>query len=244
MRLRFVAIFLVVCLTIAFVGWRVVVTSHLSPPQVALVRDTSGSDAVGCKAVRALSVRAAKLPDIGQGSKLTLFTTGDGRTAYEARLVHAFDLPFSKRVMEDQRLVLRRQQELGDLVEAACAGLRKTGVSPILSAVKGAVVHLKASGCGQNLRCAVFVETDGEETVNEQLRSALRGSTAALQRMRGTINNEGVTVAFCGFAQSRVVARESTAASTRTPVERLQLVWKSIFTDQMSVSMAPYCTEE
>src|SRR5437867_3493897 len=124
MRLRFVALSLIICLTIAFLGWRAAVIRHLrSPSHAALVRDTSGSDAVGCKAVRSLSVRAAKLPDIGQGSKLTLFATGDPQTAYEARLVHAYDLPFSNRVMESQRAIRRRQQELAELVEAACAGL-------------------------------------------------------------------------------------------------------------------------
>jgi hypothetical protein len=182
-----------------------------------------------------------KLPAVGPGSQVALISTGDKENGYEGKLVRTFDLPFTTRVMEGKEAQLRRRNELGDSVQKACEALPQRRQSPILRGVKDAVEHLRANHCGPGATCFLYVVTDGEETVDRVLRSALNGSRSALKKLQGTVSNEGIQVSFCGFAQTRLISSTSSSAYPRASAERLKEVWTAVFTQPSAVSIAPFC---
>jgi hypothetical protein len=226
-----------------FVGWRLYGIRHAAPPAyVALVHDDSGSEVAGCPAVRSIAVGALKLPNVANGSQFALIATGDKDNGYDGKLLHVFDIPVSRRVMEGREAEKRRQNEFGDAVKKACEGEPRKAVSPIFGAVKNALDHVRANRCGPSGACYVYVVTDGEENVDPLMRSALAGSKAALKKLTGTIPNEGIHVSFCGFAQTRVPGHGS-SLTRNSPVERLQAVWTAVFSAPALVSIAPYCRD-
>jgi hypothetical protein len=209
--------------------------------QAAIVRDVSASPRNGCETVAALAAEVTRLGGLGSESILTLFTTGDRTNAYAAKLIKAFPIPFSKKVMEGQKAIGRRRAEFVDLVKSSCDSLPKTDVSPILAAVKDAVAQMRKT-CGTNASCVIFVQTDGDETIDPNLRAALRGSASAMERVKDSIDNAGVKIAFCGFSQTQAILPK--AASRRAPFERMEKVWTSVFTDASNVSATPYCPNQ
>lgn len=225
-----------------FFAWRIYEVRHAGPsPHVAVVRDSSDSEAVGCDAVRSLVMSAFTLPGITRGSKVALISTGDKYNGYEGRLGGVFDIPFTTRVMEGQGATRRRQQQLGESIKQACEATPKTGQSPILSAVKSGVDHLRANGCSKTSSCFLFVVTDGAETVDGVLRSALNGSKASLSKLRGTIVNDGIKVSFCGFSQTRIIPVVRRSPQQGISADRLKEVWTTLFTAPALVGTAPYC---
>ena len=233
----------VIFVAAAFFAWRIYEVRHAPPPPyVGFVRDSSGSDAVSCAAVRSLAMGLFDLPGIRRGSKAALITTGDKHNAYEGKLAGVFDIPFTTLVMEGKEATRRRQQQFGDAIQQACEATPQTGQSPIFAAVKSGIEHLRANGCGKTSSCALFVVTDGDENVDGLLRSALNGSKTSLGKIRGIIVNDGIKVNFCGFAQTRVtpVAHRSQRG---TSADRLKEVWTALFTAPALVGTAPYCPD-
>ncbi len=78
--------------------------------------------------------------------------------------------------------------------------------------------------------CYVFVASDGEENVDPVLRRTLSSS-----RNRGMptarIDNSGINVAFCGFAQTRSTVR---LPSRSNRISQLEDAWSSVFTQKKS----------
>jgi len=231
------------CVAAAFFAWRIYEVRHAPPPPyVGVVRDSSGSDAVGCADVRSLAMGVFDLPGVTHGSKAALITTGDKHNGYEGKLAGVFEIPVTTRAMEGKEATRRRQQQFGDAIRQACEAAPKTGQSPILSAVKSGIDHLRANGCGKTSSCFLFVVTDGDENVDGLLRSALNGSKTALGKIRGTIVNDGIKVNFCGFAQTRVMAAAH-GSQRGTSADRLKAVWTALFTAPTLVETAPYCPD-
>jgi hypothetical protein len=233
------------CLSLmgAFVWWRIYAITHGEPPaQAAMVFDNSKSGAVGCAQAGAIAIRLTATPHFSRKSRLALILLGDQSNGFAGRLAGVFDIPVSTRVMEGKAAQLRQQKELAESVERACEAAPKTDRSPILSAVKSAFDHLRSSGCGAETHCTLFLVTDGEENVNRDLRAALAGSKAALKKVTGRIDNNGISVSMCGLAQTRFASLER-VTRTFTPEDRLLTVWTAIFTAPDFVNTAPYCTD-
>ena len=82
-----------------------------------------------------------------------------------------------------------------------------------------------------------MVVSDGQETVEPAIVAALNGHGAQPNLKSLAINNESIRVLFCGLSQTNAMTPERTSAST----ERLETVWKSLFTAPDMVSFAPFC---
>jgi hypothetical protein len=232
------------CLSLmaGFVWWRLYAITHGDPPaQAAMVFDSSKSDAVGCPQAGAIAVRLTSMPHFSRKSRLALILLGDQSNGYAGRLAGVFDIHVSTRVIEGKGAQLRQQGQLAESVQRACEAAPKAERSPILSAVRSAFDHLRSAGCGTDTHCAFFLVTDGEENVNPDLRAALTGSKAALKRITGGVNNNGISVSICGLAQTRSASLERRATSF-TREDRLKTIWTAIFTTPDIVNTAPYCT--
>lgn len=233
------------CLSLmgGFVWWRLYAVTRGAPPaQAAIVFDSSKSGTVGCAQAGAVAIRLSSAPHYSPKSRVALILLGDRSNGYAGRLAGVFDIPVSTRVMEGKEAQRRRQNELAESVEKACAAAPKADRSPILSAVESAFAHLRSAGCGSGTHCTLFLVTDGEENVNPDLRAALTGSKAALKKTTGRIDNNGISVSICGLAQTRSASPERVTRSF-TPEDRLRTVWTAVFTAPNLVSTAPYCTD-
>ena len=225
----------------AFVWWRVYAVQNQAPPAyTAIVRDVSASDTAGCSSVGAAAIRAGQRPGVTRGSKVALITTGDQENGYEGRLAGTFDVPFSTRVMEGRKAVERQQVRLGASIQHACEAAPKAEQSPIFAAVKTGIEHLRANGCGKVSLCSLIVITDGEENVDRTLRAALNGSKSSLEKLRGTVDNAGIAVRFCGLAQTRMAR---TTQHTARSSKRISDVWIALFSTPGLVETEPYCTD-
>jgi hypothetical protein len=152
-----------------------------------------------------------------------------------------------RRVIEGQRAANREREALLTKVRHGCESLGETKVSPVFQAVKRGVEHMKSVGNTIDQRY-LFVQTDGEETVNPGIQSALN-SRAAKQSFAGTINNVGVNVTFCGIAETIGEAppqkgkpRQRSKMRDQGRSDRLREVWTKVFTNPELVTFEPYCS--
>lgn len=248
MKPKLVAVTVICFGLLGFLGWRVQVARR--PPRVAhvaIVLDRSASLTAGCAAVASLARGVFALPGVGPSSTLSLMTTGEVSTAYEARLLAVYPLPFSRRIIEGRQTEARRQSDLVHVVEGRCQETRTTSTSPILRAVMSATTHLRAKGCTAAMPCFAFVVTDGEENVDPGVRRALDLGGRALRDLHGAVSNEGVRMSLCGFGQTTIspsgapVTKRPDPRHARIRGTRLREVWTAVFTRPDQVSINPYC---
>lgn len=213
--------------------------------QIAIVRDRSDSTPNDCSRIVGLAERALGVPEIGPGSKITLFSFGDEETANEPRLLGEFKVPVIRRVIEGQRAANREREELLARLGQKCEEVGQTQVSPIFQTLKRGVEHLRSAGSANDTRY-LFIQTDGEETVNAQVKQALKSPGPKLS-LPPPIQNAGVRVIFCGIAETvgpaagAGRARLSKQRELQRP-DRLSEVWRGVFTEPQLVSFEPFCS--
>jgi hypothetical protein len=227
--------------------WRYQAGARAVPiAQFAFIQDTSDSIKDDCGRIEGFTKRALAMSETGSGSKISLFALGTAETANEPRLLGEFDVPVIRRVIEGQRAANREREALLTNLRNKCSGLGETKVSPIFQAVKRGVEHLRSTGAPYDRRY-LFVQTDGEETENGQIKAALKLSPGATGKLPRIINNEGVHVAFCGLAETvgEVNIDQAKHHKSRQRDEqhsdRLREVWSRVFTNPDLVSFEPFC---
>jgi hypothetical protein len=116
--------------------------------------------------------------------------------------------------------------------------------------VEQAIADLRADGCKTNSRCGLWVSTDLEENGDRAIEATIDGRRNGRKSLPKLLDNSGISVTFCGFAQTagRLVGpsgREIRKAVPRDPHrdERLQTVWRSLFASPELVSFEPYCPQ-
>jgi len=214
------------------------------------VQDPSRSYTGGCASLVGMAGAAIGSPGASADSRLTVLALGDAATAGEPRRLGVFSLPTSRKVLEGKRATLDRRQELFQDLLARCESVRSTSISPIFLGVKQAVADLRASGCKAGSRCGLWVSTDLEENAERGMRERILHPREAREPLPPPLDNEGIEVAFCGFSQTagRVIdpsGREIRIVAARDPRrdDRLQAVWRAMFTIPELVSFEPYCPE-
>lgn len=215
--------------------------------QIAIIRDRSDSTPDDCSRIVGLAERALGVPEIGAGSKITLFSFGDVETANEPRLLGEFRVPVIRRVIEGQRAATRERQDLLTKLGQKCEEVGQTQVSPIFQTLKRGVEHLYSIGSADDTRY-LFIQTDGEETVNAQVKKALKSPGAKLN-LPPPIQNAGVRIIFCGIAETvgtSGAANNKARAAKQLEVQRpdrLREVWSGVFTHPQLVSFEPFCSK-
>src|ERR1043165_8404402 len=213
----------------------------------AFVQDPSDSIQTDCGRIVGLAERALSMPDTKEGSTITLFALGNPETANEAQMLGAFQVPVIRRVIEGQRAAAREREALFSGLQSRCAEVRQTRVSPVFQALKRGVEYLHGVGAPDDSRY-LFVQTDGEETENAQIKKALNGERGALRYLPPPIQNAGVHVTFCGMAETvgatadndnKVHQKSRKRDSARA--DRLREIWGKLFTNPELVVFEPYC---
>jgi hypothetical protein len=244
-------IFLSLTTVTVFGYWRysVAVQPH-GVAQFAFIQDPSDSIQSDCGRVVGFAERALAMPDTKEGSTITLFALGNPATANEAQLLGEFRVPVVRRVIEGQRAAARDRQALLSGVRNRCAGVQQTRVSPVFQALKRGVEHLHGVGAPDDSR-HLFIQTDGEETENAQIRKALNGQRGAMRNLPPPIQNAGVRVTFCGLAEtvgmtlgSDNKVRQKSRQRDPARADRLREVWGKLFTNPELVAFEPYCARE
>jgi hypothetical protein len=208
----------------------------------AVLVDSSLSSARNCHALADLMESYATYPDIHRGSKIAVLALGASRLNPEPKLLLERELPIpSDDVLRSSGPVdTKKREDFHLAVVQACAGYPETRESPIVHGINAAIAHLRShKECTPSGHCYLLVQTDGIETVEPQLTKAIkdlaRTGTTTFLPLR--IHNEGIDVQFCGSAE--VLPRP--AGTSVVPTEKLQELWRSVFTHPDLLQFRPFC---
>lgn len=247
MRLNILTITLTGLASFGFIGWRVNAMHRRPVSHIGIIEDLSASHHDGCYSLQGITEQLLDRNAVSSGSWLTFLVTGDESTANEPKLVARYPIPVDKRIMEGPKTALGRRQEILDDLKLRCGQLRPTMVSPIFQGVKQGVAELRRLGCGTGSDCKLWIDSDLEENAVMAIKATLEhpGNNQALPT---PLHNEGIRVAFCGFAVTagRIVGpsgRDIRKARPRNPAhdDNLQRTWAELFTKPELVTFDPYC---
>ena len=210
---------------------------YLTPPpltaQVALLNDASRSVNKDCASIVALGSQTLGLPNLRAQSSLTLFATTD----HDPSLIASFNLPADRLTTESDRQQVERRKMFLYQLSASCQTMTPTNTSPIFQSVKQVVAHLQANNNDRSV-LYLFIRTDLHETAQPAIRKALseRMGSVDLSITTTPIDNAGVHISFCGYA-------ESSDQESRVNPDRLVEVWRTVFTHPELVHFDPYCAK-
>lgn len=226
------------------IGWHMTDRPVRIATNAVIVADVSGSTADGHASILGIAETYLNKPKLTEGSTLTVITTGDEKSANEARWVGKYEVPYSRRAFDGKNALLKRKRELLSNLDANLQAVRRTDRSPIFLGVKSAIEQLRAGGCRADSECFLFVRTDGEELSEPAIKRALE-STTPPKGLPDPTANEGIKVMFCGLAETN--DSKSSEAASRRPVhnarhgDRIRQVWSSLFSVPDLVRFEPYC---
>jgi len=231
----------------AFVGWRVHAMHSEPVNHFAILADPSISYTGGCESAVGSAAEMLRGPGVSPRSKLILIVLGDGTTANEPRELGKYDMPISRKVIEGRKANERRQAVLLQEISSKCGSVPPTSVSPIFMGVRQAVADLRSEGCREGSHCKLRVSSDLDENVEAGIKSRLI-SARGRSPLPAPLDNDGIDVAFCGYAATagRIVdpmGREVRRFAGRNPAheDRMQQTWLSMFTNPERVKFEPYC---
>ena len=234
--------------SVSFVGWRVHAMRNHTVNHFELVQDPSLSFTGGCASVVGAAEEVLRDPGASAGSTLTVLALGDQSTANEPRRLATYAIPTSYKVIDGKRAAVEREDRLLHDLRTRCESVRPTLVSPIYLGVKQAVADLQAEGCKEGAHCGLLASTDLEENGVRAIEERINRGGARRGPLPARLDNSGITVTFCGFAETagRLVGpsgREVHSAAARDPHrdDRLRAVWESLFARPELVRFAPYC---
>jgi hypothetical protein len=192
--------------------------------------------------------QALSTDNLSSKSQLSILILGSEATANEPWPLAKYHIPKTTRALEGRQADERRRQELlQDAVEKCRTNMSPTFRSPIFLGVKQAVAELRAEGCKPTGHCKMLIDTDGEENVELAVRDRLNGA-GKRRALPPALDNSGIQIAFCGLAVTagKLVepsGREIRKVAPRDPgrEDRLQEVWRSLFTKQELVTFEPFC---
>lgn len=217
------------------------------PAQGAVVLDLSDSRKKDCGSASAMARDLVKSQQMGGGSKLYLFGTGGADTADEPQLLGSFDVYRSHRVLEDKKKGERAEVQMYEDLSARCEGAPQRNRSPIFLTVKRVAEHLRARGCDVKVPCGMYVQTDGDELSETAVRNALAGrrqGSRAAERLPPPIDNSGIQIRICGFAQVSHAPKKGEPLRSAGRDDLQREVWQGLFTEPQSVIIEPHCPQQ
>jgi hypothetical protein len=231
-----------------FVGWRTYVRANHATSHFEIVVDASLSHADGCESLVGLAEQSLKANGASQDATLTILVLGDTSTANEPWRMGQYSFPVTNKVIEGKTASTRRQAELFSDIQSKCEAIRRTSVSPIFLGVKQAVADLRAHGCTAASHCRVFVDSDLGENTEISIKEALNRARNTKLALPTPLDNQGIEVSFCGLAVTagRIVSPSGKEIQRALPRDqghddRLQQVWRSLFTQPNLIKFEPYC---
>ena len=248
MRLNILTMTLAGLISFGFVGWRVHEMHRRAVSHVGIIEDLSASHPDGCSSLQGITEHLLDRKTVSSGSWLTFLAIGDESTANEPKLVARYPIPVNRRIMEGPKTGLRHRQEILTDLKMRCGKLRPTMVSPIFQGVKQGVAELRRLGCRTDSSCKLWIDSDLEENAVAAIKTTLEHPGNKSQAFPLPLDNEGISVAFCGFAVTtgRIVdpsGREIRKPRPRDPNhdDNLRRTWARLFTKPELVTFDPYC---
>jgi hypothetical protein len=244
---------LLICITtlgiaalLAVGAWRFEVMKATAPaPHFVIIADPSESASDSRASVIGLASQALTTLEHRRGATITVFALGDASTLYEPRWIASYRLPENRHVLKGPDAIIEgREAILSDLANKY--QVSPTTVSPIFRGIRRGIEHLRSLGCGPESECELWIQTDGEETVDPQIKAAIEAPVKG--SLVPVIANDGIRVHFCGLAQKvlwptapdkREALLEQQRDSQRP--ERLQEVWRGLFSNADLLRFSPYC---
>jgi len=231
-----------------FVAWRVHAIRHREIPHYEIVVDASGSHWQGCGSLLGLTGHILAAERRTKGSTLTVLTLGDLSSANEPRRMGVYPLPFVRKALEGRSARLTEERRILSDLSVRCASLGRTSISPIFAGVEAALADLRAHGCNGSSGCKLFVDSDGEETVEATVRKGIERS--AKRSSLTPLNNGGIDVVFCGLAARHTLGNDRSTNRLQRSRSRLagdpyriEEIWRPLFTERDGVTFAPYCPQ-
>lgn len=240
------------CAAAGFVAWRVHSVKTQNTPHFAIVEDRSISHPDGCNSLLGLAEQVFRTEGVTANSTLTVLVVGDESTANEPWQLGRYSIPRTRKVLEGRAADRRRQSEILRDIKNKCQAIRRTKVSPIFLGTKQAIADLRAQGCRENSRCALFVDSDLEENVEPSIKKSLDNRSGRTLELPTPINNQGFDTTFCGLAVTTDHLVDPSGRETRKapPLrdsgreDRLRHVWLTLFTRPDAVQFQPYCPQK
>lgn len=217
------------------------------PAQAAVVLDLSDSRFKDCNAVSAMAHELVSSLQMGKGSKLYLFGTGGEDTADEPQLLGSFSVYRSNRVLEDKKKSERLETQMYENLSSRCGGAPQRTRSPIFLAIKRVIEHLRARGCDGKTPCAVYVQTDGEELSEVAIKNVLTEPNTSIRgakRLPTQIDNSGIQVRICGFAQVSRMPKKRGGIRSASRIDQQRETWQQLFVEPQSVMIEPHCPQQ
>ncbi len=221
----------------------------LLSPSTVIVEDVSRSAQRVCDCITGLGRQTISANETGEGSRLSLLTTGDA--ANDNHPVHrvSFPIPKLKRVFEGREAFAQEQQQLLKALTQACLQAQPTDATPLFQTIKAAAELLNQFDLkGRGLH-TIHITSDGQETEEAGLEAALKGQPLGRVKLPPAINNHQIKIVFHGLAQT--AGREQNAGRhprqlsgkrTAADADRLREIWKMMFTNPQLVSFEPFCS--
>ncbi len=250
MNKKSIIITLLVLASAAFIVWRIIEGGKKKVGHAVVLRDRSDSTASDCDCTKDLAAFALKDINIEKGSTVTVTVTGDAETANEPEKMLSFEVPVNRQVLEGQNAMAAKRDKLLQEVKSQCEKMRPTTVSPIFIAVKRAVQHLQSLGCGTaSSPCALYVQSDLEDSVEKAIK-ALIDNPQSKQPLPAKIDNRGIRIIFFAIAETvgekKVDGKNRQLTKKHDPqrIDRIETVWRSLFTNPELIIFKPHCLGE
>ncbi len=234
----------------AVTAWRVHAMHARPLSHVSIIEDLSGSHPGGCSSVLGIAEQIFDKHAVLPGSSLTVLAVGDESTANEPRLLARYPIPVTRRIIEGAGAAIKQQQEILDDLKPRCGKLQPTMVSPIFQGVKQAVAELRSLGCRNGSDCKLWIDSDLEENAITAIQAILTDPKSKRQPLPASLANDGIHIAFCGWALTagRIIdpsGREIRTVRPRDPNhdDNLRRTWAKLFTNPELLTFDPYCPE-
>ena len=219
----------VTILVTLFVVWRLSANKPV-PLQTNILYDSSPSKANPCDDVAAAAQIAIAASRQRKGSSVRLFATGDSSTSYEPTMASSQSTPTKFHILKGREEIARANANFVETLKHTCEMMPRARSSPIFYSVQTVVAQMKSEQQPGG-QLWLLVITDLRETVERQIRAALRQRTGTKSRLPTPIDIAGIRVTICGFAETR--------DSRLIESERLTEVWTQLFT--AAPQFEPFC---
>jgi hypothetical protein len=181
------------------------------------------------------------LPGIRKKSLMTIIATGDAATSMEPISIGYISIQKKTKLMETKTANKVDDRFLKDVSGILQNIPAQAYATPLYLALRRGIEVLRGQGCGtpQDGKGAgyLFAITDGEETEERVIRKALYSNGKVEIPEEMIIINDEIKVVFCGIASTN----QLTPARNRIRADRLETVWKAVFSNPEKVSFQPFC---